>query len=118
MITFLVILLLILFFLLYSGIMKIFENKDERTGHVRIKAALDRVKSQHKLSISEIDFSLDQVRTCKVNKEIDQLTGCTKNATPQLNSDAGDIARFTFYDETRDKIRELLSRFRMDPVFS
>ena len=122
--------------------MKIFENEDERIDNVRIRAALDRVISRHKLSISEIDsfknttialdrrnkkvvliihrndvvsencLSLDEVHSCRVKKEVDQLTGCTKKVILQLNFNAGEIVHFTFYDETRDKIHELLSRFR------
>ena len=45
-------------------------------------------------------------------KENDQLTGYTKKVTLQLNFNAGEMVHFTFYDETWDKIYELLSRFR------
>ena len=139
---FLVLLILLLLFLLYLRFRLISKNKDERSTYFRIKAAVDRVVSRHKLSISEIDFfkntvigldrrnkklvliihknnvvsenclRLDEVSSCRVSKEANQLSGCTKNVTLQLNLRDGEIVRFTFFDETRDKRHELHSRFK------
>ena len=51
----LIVIVLLLSFLLYSGIKALFENKNDRRNAFVIKEALDRVIRRNMLLISEID---------------------------------------------------------------
>lgn len=141
--TFLIVMLIILSLLLYLGFRALFENKHNPRNAFTIKVALDRVIRRNRLSISEIDplgnkvIALDrknnkiiriehrnnvtwekclspgEVKSCKINKEMDPITGCTQKVVMELNFNSNEeLVYFTFYDKSSDSIHELPPRIR------
>jgi hypothetical protein len=141
--TLLIILLLLLPIVLYWVFKLLFKTEQHRKNTFAVKAALHKMIKSHGLSIPDIFilgnkligldrktnkiicidqennslqkklFLLKEIQFCRIVKEVDSLTGCTRKVDLEITFHTGEEpAYFTFYEEATDPVYELPSRIR------